>query len=136
MNKNSTSCHSRDFLSSPLLSFALFWLPAIAIVVTGTSYFTVGWRTAVWTIALTIMGAACIANAARCGRIHCYITGPFFLLMAGVTLFYGIGILPIAGNGWNLIGLTILAGAVALCCLPDLIFGKYRQGRTTDGGHS
>ena len=73
------------------------------------------------------MGAACIANARRCGRVHCYLTGPFFLVMALVALFYGLGILPLGRNGWNLIGLTILIGAIALCCLPELLFGKYRE---------
>ncbi len=52
------------------------------------------------------MGTACIANAVRCGRLHCYITGPFFVAMAVVTLLYGLGALPLGGNGWNLIGLT------------------------------
>jgi hypothetical protein len=51
---------------------------------------------------------------------------PFFLAMAVVTLLYSLGVLPMGGNGWNLIGLVILAGATAFCCLPELIFGKYR----------
>jgi hypothetical protein len=136
MPPSATSCSSRDFLSSPLSVFALFWLPAIAILVTGTPLVSAGWRTAVWTLALTVMGIACIANASRCGRTHCYITGPFFLLLAAVTLLYGLGILTLAGNGWSPIGLTILVGAVALCCLPDLVLGKYRQGRTGNTSNS
>jgi hypothetical protein len=32
------------------------------------------------------MGVACIVNALRCGRVHCYLTGPFFLLMAVIAL--------------------------------------------------
>jgi hypothetical protein len=54
------------------------------------------------------MGAACIVNALRSGRVHCYITGPFFLVMALVTLFYGLGVVSLGRNGWNLIGLAIL----------------------------
>jgi len=57
-------------------------------------------------------------------------TGPFFLLMALATLLYGIGAMPLGRNGWNWIGLTILVGAIGLCCLPEMLFGKYR------GGHS
>lgn len=86
-----------------------------------------GWRTGVWTAALTVMGAACIANAARCGRTHCYVTGPFFLLMALGSFLYGVGVVPLGANGWNLIGLAILFGAIVLCCLPELLFGKYRR---------
>lgn len=79
------------------------------------------------------MATGCIANAVRCGRVHCYFTGPFFLLMAIVTLLFGIGILPLSRNGWNWIGLTILLGAIAFYYLPELFFGKYRKSRA--GSH-
>jgi hypothetical protein len=46
--------------------------------------------------------------------------------MSGVTLLYGIGVLPIGNHGWNLIGMTILVGTAILCCLPELVLGKYR----------
>lgn len=51
--------------------------------------------------------------------------------MAVVTLLFGIGIAPLGRNGWNLISLTILAGAIMLCCVPELILGKYHK-RTKD----
>ena len=92
-------------------------------------------RTIVWTTALVILGTGCSINAARCGRIHCYLTGPFFLVKAEVALLYGVGVLPIGGHGWNVIGLTILVGAIVLCCLPEIIFGKYRVGRAEDLDH-
>lgn len=129
---DTTSCKSRDILSSPWRACAVFWLPAIAIAVAGSSGFGDGWRTIIWTVALTIMGAACVANARGCGRVHCYMTGPFFLVMALVTLLYGFGFVPLGRNGWNLIGLTILVGGVALCCLPEIFFGKYRKRHAPD----
>jgi hypothetical protein len=82
----STIGGTRDILSRPRLAFLLFWLPGIALAVTARSYFRSELRTVVWTVALTIMGTACIANAARCHRIHCYMTGPFFLITAVVSL--------------------------------------------------
>jgi hypothetical protein len=126
---------SRDILSNPLLAFVLFWVPAIAIVATGNAKVGAGWRTGVWAAALSIMGATCIANAARCGRVHCYITGPFFLAMALVTLLYGLGALSLGEHGWDWIGLTILAGAVVLCCLPEFFLGRYRQHRAKGIDH-
>lgn len=101
-----------DILSKPLLSFLLYCLPVIAIVASGYEPVSRGWRTAIWTDALTVMGGACFANASRCGRIHCYVTGPFFLVAALATFLYGIGLLPLGANGWNLIGLTTLIGAI------------------------
>ena len=127
MKSDTTTSRSRDILSNRLLSFALFCLPVIAIVATGYYDIGRGWRTAAWVLALSIMGTACIANAARCGRMHCYLTGPFFLVMAVVTLLYGIGVVPLGANGWNVIGMTILVGAIALSYLPELFFGRYRK---------
>jgi len=127
VESNATTCKSRDILSSRWRVFILYWLPAIAIVVAGASAISSGWRTVVWTVALATMGAACIVNAVRCGRVHCYLTGPFFLLMALVALSYGLGILHLGGNGWNLLGLTTLIGAIALWCLPEMFLGKYWQ---------
>ena len=127
MEGGTTTVKSRDLLSRPWTSVALFWFPAIAIAVTANSDFPAAWRTVVWTAALTILATACTANAVRCGRVHCYITGPFFLLMAVATLLYGVGIVPLGANGWNLLGLTILVGGIASCCLPELLWGKYRK---------
>jgi len=129
MESNGASCESRDILSSSWRVFLLYWLPAIAIVVAGAPAISNGWRTAVWTVALGTMGAACMANALRCGRVHCYVTGPFFLLMALAALSYGLGILHLGGNGWNLLGLITLIGAISLWCLPEMALGKYRKGR-------
>ena len=56
-------------------------------------------------------------------------TGPFFLVMALVTLLYGLGLVPLGRSGWSLIGLTILVGGIALCCLPEMLVGRYRKGR-------
>ena len=127
MKSDATACKSRDILSSRWRVFILYWLPAIAIVMAGAPAITSGWRTVVWTIALATMGVACIVNALRCGRVHCYITGPFFLLMALIALSYGLGFLHLGGNGWNLLSLVTLIGAIALWFLPEMFLGKYRQ---------
>jgi hypothetical protein len=127
VESNATTCKSRDILSSRLRVFLLYWLPAIAIVLAGVPAISSGWRTVVWTVALGTMGVACIVNALRCGRVHCYLTGPFFLLMALIALSYGLGMLHVGGNGWNLLGLMTLIGAIALWCLPEMLLGKYRK---------
>jgi hypothetical protein len=129
MNSHATTCESRDILSSRRRVFTLYWLPAIAIVVAGAPAISNGWRTVVWIVALGIMGAACMVNALRCGRVHCYLTGPFFLLMALLALSNGLGILHLGRNGWNLLGLIALIGTIALWYLPEMFLGKYRKGR-------
>lgn len=130
-----TNGRSRDILTNPWLALGLFWVPATAIAVTASTHIGIsnGWKTAVWTAALVIMGAACLVNAVHCGRIHCYVTGPFFLLMALVSLLYGLRLLPLGRNAWGLIGIVLLIGAVVLLCLPEMFLGKYRKGNAPHG---
>ena len=127
MKSDDPACKSRDILSSRWRVFLLYWLPAIAIVAVGPLAISNGWRAVVWTVALATMGMACIVNALRCGRVHCYLTGPFLLLMALAALSYGLGSLHLGGNGWNLLGLITLIGTIALWFLPEMFLGKYRQ---------
>ena len=108
----------------------LYWLPAIAIVAAGIPAISSGWRTVVWTVALATMGTACIVNALLCGRVHCYLTGPFFFLMALVALSYGLGILHLGGNGWNLLGLIILMRHRSVVPARDA-FGKISATKLT-----
>jgi hypothetical protein len=131
MEECPTTGKSRDILANPWLAFGVYCVPGIAIAVTANPHIGIsdGWRTAVWTVALAIMGTACLANAVRCGRVHCYVTGPFFLLLALVSLLYGLGLVRLGRNGWSWIGLVILVGAIVLCCLPEMLLGKYRKGR-------
>ena len=135
MQPNATNCESPDILASRRRVFLLYGLPAIAIVAAGAPAISNGWRAVVWTVALITMGVACMVNALRCGRVHCYLTGPFFLLMALVALLYGLGIMHLGGKGWNLLGVITLIGTVALWCLPEMLFGKYRKARAGDGNH-
>lgn len=129
MKSDPTTIESRDILSNRLITGAVYWVPALALVASGFLDIGQGWRTAVWTVALTTMGVACVANALRCGRVHCYVTGPFFLAMATLTLLYGLGVAPLGKHGWNLIPATVLVGALVLCCLPEVLFGRYRRTR-------
>lgn len=52
-----------------------------------------------WTPALLTAAAACVVNAARCGRLHCYFTGPLFLFAAAGTFLRGLEIVRSLGAG-------------------------------------
>ncbi|HEY1773611.1 MAG TPA: hypothetical protein VGH91_10520 [Gammaproteobacteria bacterium] len=81
--------------------------------------------TIAWPLALVFMGAVCLVNARRCGRLHCFLTGPFFLLMAVLSLLYGLGIMDLGRRGWSDLSLALLVGAALLICVPEQLFGKY-----------
>lgn len=117
---------SRDILQNRRTTVIVFGLPAFALIAIGFFNISPPWRALVWAVALTIMGSACLTNALRCGRVHCFWTGPFFLLMAIVSLLYGFGIIASISEGWNVIGLVTLIGAVGLWWIPEFFAGKYR----------
>lgn len=122
---------SRDMLSSPHAALAVFWLPAAALAASGSLQIEPLWRTAIWTLCLATMGTGCVLNALRCGRTHCYFTGPFLLLMAVVTVLFGLGVAPLGKFGWSIISVTVVLGSFLLCCVPEALFGPYRRGRGT-----
>lgn len=101
----------------------LTWgIPIALLLVSPERYFFI-----VWPTILTFMGVMCLLNAHRCGRIHCYFTGPFFLVLAGVGLLYGIGVLPLGARGWSKLSLAFLIGSVALLYVPERTLGRYRH---------
>jgi hypothetical protein len=116
----------RDILGNWRQTALAYWVPIAAIVASGNTNVGEGWRTAIWTAACLTMGGACLLNAIRCGRVHCWFTAPFFIAMAAITVLFGAGALPLGPNGWNIIGLTLLVGGVSLTYGPELILGKYR----------
>ncbi len=85
----------------------------------------VAYPAVLWPALLAFMAAACLVNARRCGRLHCFITGPFFLLLAGVSLLYGLGVLPLGPHGWQWLVNTLLIGGCVLTCVPEWLFGRY-----------
>ena len=73
-------------------SAVLLWgVPVIALVV--GSYFPRA-RLVLWLPALLVMGVACLRNAARCGRVHCYMTGPLSLLAAVYVTLSAFHLVP------------------------------------------
>ena len=105
-------------------SYVLAWGLPTALLILGI-FMPAPIRTVVWAGSLIWQGAACVANAARCGRTHCYLTGPFFLVMAAVTVAYGTGIISLGSQGWLWIGTAIAVGTVVLWIVPERRFGKF-----------
>lgn len=106
-------------LSGTLLAWGLPIAAMVALV--GVPHPAKTWG---WVGALVWMGVACLWNASRCQRKHCYWTGPFFLLMTLLVLGYGYGLLPLGGGGWKWLGLAIGLGAFGLTIWSERS-GKY-----------
>ena len=78
-----------------------------------------------WPTLLTWMGVACLLNARRCRRLHCYLTGPYFLLLALSSLLYGLGVLPLGARGWSMLSAALAVGGLFLFYVPEWLLGRY-----------
>ena len=78
-------------------------------------------RTWLWIPALVVAGGTCIVNAGRCGRLHCYITGPFFLLAAVYVVLAEFHIVPLQPGRFLLVVLVVSVAA----CLAQFPLGSY-----------
>ncbi len=115
----------RDWVSGRR-DFIIAWgLPIAALI--AANWIDPPLKTLLWSGALLWMGIACLANARRCGRVHCRFTGPFFLLMVVPVLLYGFGLLPLGADDWRWLGMTIGLGAGALWLVTEGIWGRYRS---------
>ena len=112
-------------LATRRIGVLLWGVPILALVFTAIADVGPLTRTLVSTVSLAWLGAACLANAWRSGRVHCHITGPFFLLLAASSLLHGLGIVPLGPRGWFLIGLILVLGTPLLTFVPEWIWGKY-----------
>lgn len=81
-----------------------------------------------WAIPLTAYGLACSVNALRCGRIHCYFTGPFLLAVAALVLLLGFGFVDLGPDGGRWLVLVVVAGFAILRYLPERRWGRYSGG--------
>ena len=99
----------------------LLWCLAILALIVGGSWSSM--RPWLWIPALLVMGIACMANAARCGRVHCYFTGPFYLLAAAYVALAEFYLVPMNPN--RFLGAVLLLTLLAY--LTEFPLGKYRK---------
>lgn len=83
-------------------------------------------RTAIWCMALLWMGAACMLNARRCGRVHCRYTGPYYLALVVPVLAAGTGAIDVGTAGWVVLAAMIFIGGKAIWWITETAWGSYR----------
>jgi hypothetical protein len=113
----SNQCGRTDLVQSR--ACWLLWGVPIAMLVAGATLPAA--RTLLWTPAFAIAGIACVVNARRCGRLHCFATGPLYLLLGVATVVVEldlVGIDPL----WLLIG---GAAGTVIAYAPEWIRGRY-----------
>ncbi len=113
---------ARDVTRDPRGLLLWYGFPIAVIVVVGSLLGNARLIGLVWAAAFATMGGKCLANAMGCGRVHCYFTGPWFLLAAAASLLHGFAILSGGLLSW-----TVIVGGVALWCVSEAILGRYRR---------
>lgn len=116
---------TKDLLFSRRTTVLAYGIPTTATVLVGSLGGSESLLTAVWALGFMVMGVVCVVNAMRCGRIHCYFTGPFLLLIAAASLIHGLGVVSLGPGGWQWLGLVAAAGAAALLIVPERLWGRY-----------
>ncbi len=119
------SRQSRSLEITGVRAVLVWWLPVAALIV-GANWQKL--TNLLWIPALLVMGAACLINAARCGRVHCYVTGPLFLIAAMYVVLWGFHLVPMRPN----IFLFTILSVTVLAYLAEIPLGKYRKNACTD----
>ena len=123
MNDTASDLGSRDSLRKTWQVISLWGLPAVVATI---ALVLADRRPALFlaaSAALLVMGGACLVNAARCRRLHCYITGPYFLMLAlGALLAYGFA--PNCEYRSRLWLLLALGVTPLLIWLPERLAGR------------
>ncbi len=115
-------CRKQDLLGRRA-RWLLWGVPAV-LFVAGAAWD--GARAWLWVPSLAVAGLACLANASRCGRLHCFLTGPVFLLGALATLLDHMGFLSI---DWRWIAAALVAGLTVGYGI-EWMRGEYTGGRS------
>lgn len=127
---STTLLRTGDLSRRPWIVFMLWRIPLILILV------GMVWPAAtghLWATGFFWIGAACSANALRCGRVHCTIMGPVFIALGLAAVAKQLGLVSLS---WNLIGPAAL-GFVLIAFVPEFFGKKYfgaEGGCDTSGG--
>jgi hypothetical protein len=98
----------------------LWFLPVIALTV--GSYWQKG-RIILWIPAFLVMGVTCLVHAGRCGRVHCYITGPLSFLAIGYFILSELHLVP-RDEGYFLDSILAISILAFLLEIPLLRYRK------------
>ena len=102
--------------------FLVYGVPLLAMQLVGNLSDSTLAVAGTWTAGFGVMGTACLVNALRCGRVHCWFTGPWFLLAAAATV---LRYMEVIGLTWPTILNGGLLGALLTFFVSEKIWGKY-----------
>ncbi len=121
---NPATRHRNDWCHSPA-SIIAWGIPIAALILSGP--LAPQWMGVIWPVSLAWMGTACVLNARRCSRVHCYITAVFFYGLAALAALYGFDVVDLGPMGWSWISGIAVVGGLTLTLVPEWVLGRYRR---------
>lgn len=124
-NPESDAGRARDW-TAQFASRLIWWvLPALLIVAASSFRLSLMHTGFVFAGGFAWMGTGCALNAWRCGRLHCYFTGPVLWLGATGTMLAGFRVLSGAHDlNYSIYGTIAL---VVVSYIPEVLWGKYAR---------
>jgi len=87
----------RDLAARPLPFLVIWGLPIGVLVLVNFLEGVLATTLLVLIVAAAFawMGIACVINARRCRRLHCYVSGPVFLVGAAAIALFGLRVVDL-----------------------------------------
>lgn len=117
MKCGGNGCSKRDLVGRGWT--ILLWCVPTGLILLGALIPTA--REASWIPSFAIMGLACLVNARGCGRLHCFVTGPLFMIASLATALDAFDVLNI---DWTIIVIAVGVGTLLAYSL-EWLRGKY-----------
>ena len=117
MKCGGNGCSQRDLVGGWWA--VLLWCFPTALILVGAVLPNL--RAILWIPSFAVMGIACLINARGCGRLHCFVTGPLFLIASLATALDAFAVVRI---DWKLITLGVGVGTLLAYSL-EWLRGKY-----------
>jgi hypothetical protein len=117
MRCSGTGCARRDLVGARVV-WLLWYIPTLLII---AGAFVPAARAMIWIPSFALMGTACLVNARRCRRLHCYVTGPLFLFGAIAS---ALDAFVVAAISWRIV-LAVVTIGTALAYGLEWLRGKY-----------
>jgi hypothetical protein len=117
------SIRSKDWLRQPMGMMFWWGIPIALGMSTNFLHLSLTQTALTWAGAFAWMGTGCALNALRCGRRHCFFSGPVLWLGAVAAVLAGFGVISGPHMLNDVINATVVL--VILSYVPEWIRGRY-----------
>ena len=124
MNNTPNTVKGKDLANQPVSAMLWWGLPIAIGVIVALLHLSLRLSAGICAVSFAWMATGCFLNAMRCHRLHCYISGPAFLLGTFFAALIASGVTALGpqifSNG--VMAILVLAG---LSFVPEMVWKRY-----------